>query len=58
MIKLTEVIQSSSEMQNDKRVENIIAKLFASLLKCQRIYLEILECPQGRILDCLVAVSG
>ena len=45
-------------MQTDRKVDAIIPKMITKLTRCQKIYIEILECPQGRLLDCLTAVSA
>ena len=58
LLKLTEVLESSSEMQTDKKVDAIIPKVISTLLRCQKIYIHLLECPQGRLLDCLIAISA
>ena len=59
MKTLAEILEEAREMEtSNKRVLEVLPKFLATLLKCQKVFISVLECPAGRILDCLTALSG
>lgn len=38
--------------------EEHMSKVLAKLHTCQRVYIEVLECPASRTMDCLLQLSG
>ena len=59
MKTLAEILEEAKEMEaSSKRVQDVLPKFIATLLKCQKVFISVLECPAGRILDCLTTLSG
>ena len=41
----------------NEQKRKILPKFINTLLRLQRIFIDILECPMGRLMDCLLALS-
>ena len=65
MLQLTELLRTLREIEDDNRDQTAIDKnkakmlprYFKSLMRLQRVFIDVLECPGGRLLDCLLALS-
>lgn len=50
-------VEETSEKSIADHKRKLLPRFVQSLLRLQRIVIDVLECPPGRVLDCLLALS-